>query len=360
MPKNKPMKAAMGGSVESPVSVPVQPPADQGTLVVPKFGMAKGGTVAKQTQRMLKKGGMMQEGGTVDPVSGNDVPVGAMQEEVRDDIPAQLSEGEFVFPADVVRYIGLERLMMMRQAAKKGLLQMEDMGQMSNADEATEEDTAEFESQIDEIIGVLGGREPGEKKEEDDEDDVEMAVGGMATEPAAMAQTQQALAQDQQPQNAALTEDQLNAINRTAEGMKAQQMEVPPEKQSKPTEGLKASDIIRNNLSQSQSPEQVNAYLKKIARLEKTQRLLNIRHNDTIVIGFVKSPGVIDPTVFSVNDPEKFDEAITATLATLKQAGVKRLESSSPDKMALEYLTAKGLPIEQGSPQGKFTWALNL
>mgnify|MGYP003312160438 CR=1 FL=1 len=60
---------------------------------------------------MFQDGGLMDEGGTVDPVSGNDVPPGSTQEEVRDDIPAQLSEGEFVFPADVVRFIGLEKLM---------------------------------------------------------------------------------------------------------------------------------------------------------------------------------------------------------------------------------------------------------
>ena len=47
---------------------------------------------------------LKDEGNTVDPISGNQVPPGAMQEEVRDDVPAQLSEGEFVFPADVVRY----------------------------------------------------------------------------------------------------------------------------------------------------------------------------------------------------------------------------------------------------------------
>jgi uncharacterized protein YaiI (UPF0178 family) len=109
---------------------------------------------------MLKQGGMLQEGGTVDPVSGNKVPVGAMKEEVRDDVPAQLSEGEFVFPADVVRYIGLERLMQMRQAAKKGLMQMEDMGQMSNGEEGSEEeDTSEFESELDEIMGEMEGEE---------------------------------------------------------------------------------------------------------------------------------------------------------------------------------------------------------
>ena len=89
-----------------------------------------------------EEGGLSDQGGTVDPVSGNEVPPGALQEEVRDDIDAKLSEGEFVFPADVVRYIGLEKLMMMRQQAKQGLAMMEKMGQMSNADEAVMEDTA--------------------------------------------------------------------------------------------------------------------------------------------------------------------------------------------------------------------------
>ena len=110
-------------------------------------GMAKGG--------MLAEGGVMQEGGTVDPASGNEVPPGALQEEVRDDIPAQLSEGEFIFPADVVRFIGLEKLMRVRQAAKKGLGQMEEMGQMGNASEATMDDDAEFETEIDDIISEV-------------------------------------------------------------------------------------------------------------------------------------------------------------------------------------------------------------
>ena len=62
----------------------------------------------KEQMEMFEDGGLMDEGGSVDPISGNDVPPGSTQEEVRDDIPAQLSEGEFVFPADVVRFIGLE------------------------------------------------------------------------------------------------------------------------------------------------------------------------------------------------------------------------------------------------------------
>jgi len=76
--------------------------------------MNKGGDMKKQMD-LFQEGGLKDEGGTVDPVSGNDVPPGSTQEEVRDDIPAQLSEGEFVFPADVVRFIGLEKLMTLRQ-----------------------------------------------------------------------------------------------------------------------------------------------------------------------------------------------------------------------------------------------------
>jgi len=99
--------------------------------------------MAKQ-MNMFDDGGLMDEGGTVDPVSGNDVPVGSTQEEVRDDIPAQLSEGEFVFPADVVRFIGLEKLMKVRQRAKAGLQRMEDMGQMGNSEEAIMPDDLPF------------------------------------------------------------------------------------------------------------------------------------------------------------------------------------------------------------------------
>jgi hypothetical protein len=94
---------------------------------------------------LFEDGGLMDEGGMVDEVSGNEVPPGSTREEVRDDIPAQLSEGEFVFPADVVRYFGLETLMKMRQEAKAGLQMMEDMGQMGNSEEATIPDDIPFD-----------------------------------------------------------------------------------------------------------------------------------------------------------------------------------------------------------------------
>ena len=117
--------------------------------------------LSDQMNNMFAEGGVMQEGGTVDPVSGNEVPVGAMQEEVRDDIEARLSEGEFVFPADVVRFIGLQTLMKLRDKAKAGLKRMEEIGQMGNAEEVPdgealfggeEMDDDMFSSEIDSIM----------------------------------------------------------------------------------------------------------------------------------------------------------------------------------------------------------------
>jgi hypothetical protein len=104
-----------------------------------------GGVVPMNRQMdMFQKGGLEQDGGTTDPVSGNEVPPGSTQEEVRDDIPAQLSEGEFVMPADVVRFHGLDKMMQLRQEAKMGLKIMEEMGQMGNSEEATIPDDLPF------------------------------------------------------------------------------------------------------------------------------------------------------------------------------------------------------------------------
>lgn len=125
-----------------------------------------------EMNKLFAEGGVMQEGGTVDPVSGNDVPPGAMKEEVRDDIDAKLSEGEFVIPADVVRYIGLETLMKLRDKAKMGLQKMEEIGQMGNASEVpdgealhgSEDDGMDdetFSSEIDSILSEDDGEDRG-------------------------------------------------------------------------------------------------------------------------------------------------------------------------------------------------------
>ena len=119
------------------------------------------------TERLFAEGGMNDEGGTVDPVSGNDVPPGSLQNEVRDDIDAKLSEGEFVIPADVVRYIGLERLMKLRDEAKQGLSRMNEIGQMGNSQEVENPEALQeedgFDSEIDDIMKEVDGEQMGEK-----------------------------------------------------------------------------------------------------------------------------------------------------------------------------------------------------
>ena len=125
---------------------------------------AKGGLLMDEQMSMFNEGGLFDEGGEVDEESGNDVPIGGTKEGVRDDIPAMLSEGEFVFPEDVTRYHGLEKLMTLRQEAKMGLKKMEAMGQMGNSEEATIPDDLPFT--MDDLILVVGEKEPKEKDDE--------------------------------------------------------------------------------------------------------------------------------------------------------------------------------------------------
>jgi len=78
----------------------------------------------------MQQGGLQDDGMNQDPVSGNEVPSGSMASEVRDDISAQLSEGEYVVPADVVRYFGVKHFEDLRNKAKGGLNKMEADGRI--------------------------------------------------------------------------------------------------------------------------------------------------------------------------------------------------------------------------------------
>jgi len=84
--------------------------------------------MAKNAQAEMVMIGLQDEGGMVDEESGNEVPNGALKEEVRDDQPAMLSPGEFVIPAYAVRYIGVERLVGILREAKQGMEQLDDIG----------------------------------------------------------------------------------------------------------------------------------------------------------------------------------------------------------------------------------------
>jgi hypothetical protein len=106
-------------------------------------GFAEGGMNTNMNDEMSS---MLQEAPKVDPVSGNEVPIGSEPKEVRDDIPARLSEGEMVIPADVVKFFGVEYFMKLRDKAKKGFARMEEMGQMGNGDAASGPDELFSES----------------------------------------------------------------------------------------------------------------------------------------------------------------------------------------------------------------------
>ena len=92
----------------------------------------KGGAVMNEQMEMafMTQGGLKDDGMKRDPVSGNEIPNGSMAKEVRDDISAFISEGEYVVPADVVRYLGVKHFEDLRDKAKQGLQSMEANGRI--------------------------------------------------------------------------------------------------------------------------------------------------------------------------------------------------------------------------------------
>ena len=79
-----------------------------------------------------------------DPVSGNEIPLGSEAENVRDDIPAMLSEGEYVLPADVVKWHGLKHISGMMMEAKAGLMSLQAMGQIHEVEEVFYDEEEEY------------------------------------------------------------------------------------------------------------------------------------------------------------------------------------------------------------------------
>ena len=123
----------------------------------------KGGMMEQQMS-LFDEGGMKDDGLDRDPVSGNEIPPGSLAKEVRDDIPAQLSEGEYVVPADVVQYYGVKFFEDLRMEAKRGLAEMEATGRIGGEPmsvtmiaigEAEEEEKKQKERQKKAFGGII-------------------------------------------------------------------------------------------------------------------------------------------------------------------------------------------------------------
>jgi len=135
---------------------------DPEQITNPDLRFAEGGVVSMEEQMSLfDMGGLTDDGAMRDPVSGNEVPPGSMASEVRDDVPAMLSEGEYIVPADVVRFFGVKFFEDLRSQAKSGLMDMERNGRIGgepvDAPMAEGDLTPEEMAMLAEITGMYQG-----------------------------------------------------------------------------------------------------------------------------------------------------------------------------------------------------------
>ena len=134
---------------------------------------------------LFKEGGIADDGMSREPVTGNEIPPGSLASEVRDDIDVKLSEGEYVVPADVLRYYGVRFFEDLRAQAKRGMMEMENDGRIGGAsvdeqgvplESQDEQLTPEEEQMLQEALGTSG-----------------MAFGGMVEQPVSTPYQDQAM-----------------------------------------------------------------------------------------------------------------------------------------------------------------------
>lgn len=99
----------------------------------------------------------------------NALPPGATPKDVADDVNIKASEGEFIFPANVVRYIGVSRLEQMVRKATKELEEMEKTSRIGGKIESLSDPNEELEEEDEEEIG--------------DDEVPAFAEGGLVTSP---------------------------------------------------------------------------------------------------------------------------------------------------------------------------------
>jgi len=129
----------------------------------PDLRFAEGGMVLEDQMKIFAEGGIADDGMNRDPISGNEVPPGSLAKEVRDDVDAKLSEGEYVVPADVVRYFGVNYFEKLRQKAKAGLEEMDKDGRIGGEPVPIDEEMPLFDEEefMLEEQGALGMAEGG-------------------------------------------------------------------------------------------------------------------------------------------------------------------------------------------------------
>jgi hypothetical protein len=257
----------------------------------------------------MAEGGLMDEGGSVDPVSGNDVPVGSLKEEVRDDIPAKLSEGEFVFPADVVRFIGLDRLMKMRQLAKDGLAKMEAMGQMGNSEEATMEDDGDFESNIDGLLEEIENEDVGNQTK------FAMAEGGAVDTP-------------------------------------------KEEAEATPKQAMKPTQIIREDLKRGGFTEDEQRFFQILAAAVAKGISSLTQINNTVFVGTRIKSGEFRVHMFTQDNPQMLSGAIEKYADILMKAGVEKIHSITENTKIISLLQSLGYKVDVTKEGDKYAFTV--
>jgi hypothetical protein len=198
---------------------------------------------------------------------------------------------------------------------------MEAMGQMGNSDEATMDDTGEFETEIDDIMKEVEMESEGEEEEEPQE----MQVGGMPE------------AAEQKPMQ--------------------QQM-----KQALPTKGnkLKPQEIIRRDLERDGLTAEEQKLMRHLAAAVRLKKAIMIQTNNTVFVGLRGSEGQFKVHLYSQDSPNVLADSIKQGVEYLKKANIKQIQSVTDKYEIISLLQTLGYAPQVEKIGNKFSFTMEI
>jgi hypothetical protein len=119
------------------------------------------------------------------------------------------------------------------------------------------------------------------------------------------------------------------------------------------------TEIIKKDLARGGFTKEEDKFLKGLAVLIKQEKAVVVRHNNTVFVGIRKKPGVLEVHMYTIDPLSTLPEAMKIAFDSVKQAGVKQLQSETTNPRLIKMLQTLG-PVKTTKKGNKIAWTLDI
>jgi hypothetical protein len=120
-----------------------------------------------------------------------------------------------------------------------------------------------------------------------------------------------------------------------------------------------ATEIIKKDLARGGFTKEEDKLLKSFAALIQQKKALLVRHNNTVFVGIKKAEGVLEVHMYTLDPMSTLPEAMKVAFDSVKQAGVKKLQSETTNPRLIKMLESLG-SVKTTKKGNKIAWELEI